>query len=69
MANPFLREKERNLGHFSALSLVGKSLSSLCSTSFQYFSACGGCHSLTETVYFALLSFLGLESSFHDVFS
>ncbi len=49
--------------------LVGKSLSTLCSTSLQYLSTCGGSHSLTETVYFALLSFLGLIGSFHNVFS
>ena len=47
--------------------LVGQSLSTLVSTSLQYVSACGRCHSLTETVYFALLSFLGLISSFHDI--
>ena len=47
--------------------LVGQSLSTLVSTSLQYVSACGRCHSLTETVYFALLSFLGLISSFHNI--
>ncbi len=46
--------------------LVGQSLTALCSTSFQNLSTCGGSHSLTEAVYFALLSFLGLISSFHN---
>ena len=49
--------------------LVRKSLATFCSTSLQHLSTCGGSHSLTETVYFALLSFLGLISSFHDLFS
>jgi hypothetical protein len=55
-------------GGFS-IGLVGQSLSALVSTSFQYVSACRRCHSFTEAVYFALLSFLGLISSFHDIFS
>ncbi len=45
---------------------MGKSFSTLCATALQHLSACRGSHSLTETVYFALLSFLGLESSFHN---
>ncbi len=45
--------------------LVGKSLSTLISAAFQNLSACGGCHSFTETVYFASLSFFGLIGSFH----
>ena len=75
MANPFLWEKERNCYLFSIFvfqkrrELVGKSLSSLCSTSLQNLSACRRCHSLTETVYFTSLSFLGLISSFHNLFS
>ena len=46
---------------------MGQSLSTLISTSFQYVSARRGCHSLTEAVYLALLSFLGLISSFHNI--
>ena len=46
--------------------LVGQSLSTLVSTSFQHVSACRRCHSFTEAVYLALLSFLGLISSFHN---
>lgn len=46
---------------------MSKSLSAFCSTSLQHLSACGGRHSLTETVYFALLSFLGLIRSFHNL--
>ena len=46
---------------------MGQSLSALVSTSLEYVSTCGRCHSLTETVYFTLLSFLGLISSFHDI--
>ena len=47
--------------------LVGQSLSALVSTSFQHVSTCRRCHSFTEAVYLALLSFLGLISSFHNV--
>ena len=47
--------------------LVGQSLSTLVSTSFQHVSACRRCHSFTEAVYLALLSFLGLISSFHNI--
>ena len=47
--------------------LVGQSLSALVSTSFQHVSACRRCHSLTETVYFASLSFFRLIRSFHDI--
>jgi len=46
---------------------VGQSLSALISASFQYVSARCRCHSLTEAVYLALLSFLGLISSFHNI--
>jgi len=70
MGNPFLDKKSRK-GAFVLLiyRLVGKSLSALISASFQNLSSCGGSHSLTEAVYFALLSFLGLISSFHNLFS
>ncbi len=47
--------------------LVGQSLSALVSTSFQNVSASRRCHSFTEAVHLALLSFLGLISSFHNV--
>ncbi len=79
MANPLLSarlcERKGILPYFISLErmillhfrrLVGQSLSALISTSFQYLSTGSGSHSLTETVYFALLSFLGLESSFHN---
>ena len=46
---------------------MGQSLSALVSTSFQHVSACRRCHSFTEAVYLALLSFLGLISSFHNI--
>ena len=46
---------------------MGQSLSALISSSFQNSSTCGGSHSLTESVYFALLSFLGLVGSFHNI--
>ena len=70
MGTPLLLEKRKGiLLYLLFLRLVGKSLSTLCSTSLQYLSTCGGSHSLTETVYFALLSFLGLIGSFHDFFS
>jgi len=49
--------------------LVGQSLSTLSAASLQYLSACGRCHSLTETVYFASLSLFGLIRSFHNTFS
>ena len=49
-----------------SVQLVGQSLSALVSTSFQHVSACRRCHSFTEAVYLALLSFLGLISSFHN---
>ena len=52
--------------HFLYWELVGKSLSTFCSASLENFSSCGRCHSLTETVYFALLSLFGLISSFHN---
>ena len=77
MANPLLWEKERNslvfftvyplydLRRFSRL--VGKSLSTLITTTFQHSSACRRSHSFTESVYFASLSFLGLVSSFHNL--
>ncbi len=70
MGNPFLDKKSRK-GALVLLiyRLVGKSLSALSSASFQNLSACGGSHSLTEAVYLALLSFLGLISSFHNLFS
>ena len=48
---------------------MGKSLSAFISSSLKHLSSCGGSHSLTETVYFALLSFFGLERSFHNLFS
>ena len=54
-------------GGFMSFQLVGQSLSTLVSTSFQHVSACRRCHSFTEAVYLALLSFLGLISSFHNV--
>jgi hypothetical protein len=49
--------------------LVGQSLAALIATTLQNLSASGRCHSLTEAMYFALLSFFGLECSFHDTFS
>ena len=48
---------------------MGQSLSALIATTLQNLSASGRCHSLTETVYFALLSLFGLISSFHNTFS
>ena len=73
MANPFLRiSKERNFVKYSYFlkgRLVGQSLATLIATTFQNLSASRRCHSLTETVYFALLSLFGLECSFHDTFS
>jgi len=67
MANPLLLKKGKEFV-FSYIKngLVGQSLSALVSTSFQNFSAGSRCHSLTETVNFALLSFLGLIGSFHN---
>ena len=47
--------------------LVGQSLSTLCSTSLQYLSACGRSHSLAEAVYFTSLSLFGLIGSLHDL--
>ena len=44
-----------------------KSFSTLIATTFQHSSSCRGSHSLTETVYFASLSFFGLVSSFHNI--
>lgn len=49
--------------------LVGQSLSALIAATLQNLSACRRCHSLTETMYLALLSFFGLISSFHNTFS
>ena len=49
--------------------LVGQSLSAFVATTFQHVSACRRSHSLTETVYLALLSLFGLISSFHNTFS
>ena len=46
---------------------MGKSLSTLISTTFQNLSASRRSHSLTETVYFASLSFFGLVRSFHTI--
>ena len=46
---------------------MGKSLSTLISAVLQHLSASRRCHSLTETVYFASLSFLGLVGSFHNI--
>ena len=46
---------------------MSKSLSAFISTSLQHLSASRRSHSLTETVHFALLSFLGLISSFHNL--
>ena len=48
---------------------MGQSLAALIATTLQNLSASGRCHSLTEAMYFALLSFFGLECSFHDTFS
>ena len=48
---------------------MGQSLTALITTTLQNLSACGRCHSLTEAVYFALLSLFGLECSFHNTFS
>lgn len=50
---------------FHALSR--KLFSALVSSSFKYLSAGGGGHSLSETVYFASLSFFGLVSPFHMI--
>ena len=49
--------------------LVGQSLSAFIAASFQHSSACRRCHSLTEAVYFALLSLFGLIRSLHNSFS
>mgnify|MGYP003305761927 CR=1 FL=1 len=54
-------------GGFSYVLLVGQSLAALISTSFQYLSASRRSHSLAETMYLALLSFLGLISSLHNI--
>ena len=48
---------------------MGQSLATLIATTFQNLSTSRRCHSLTEAVYFALLSFFGLECSFHNTFS
>ena len=62
--------------HFNALggheleyelsALRGDDGSALSSAAGKHFSAALGGHSLTETVNFALLSFLGLVGSFHN---
>ena len=45
---------------------MGQSLSALIAATLQNLSASRRCHSLTEAVYLALLSFFGLISSFHN---
>ena len=45
---------------------MGKSFSTLVTTTLQYVSACRRGHSFTETVYFASLSFFGLVRSLHN---
>ena len=52
---------------FCPFFLVGQSLSAFISTAFQHVSSCGRRHSLTESVHFASLSFLGLIRSFHNL--
>lgn len=47
--------------------LVRQSLSALVATSFQHLSTCRRCHSLTEAVHLALLSFFGLIRSLHTI--
>ena len=70
MGKPFLYKKGKEFVFIIHLKrLVSKSLSALCSTSLQHLSACGRCHSLTETVYFTSLSLFGLIRSFHFSFS
>ena len=49
--------------------LVGQSLAALITTTLQNLSTSRRCHSLTEAVYFALLSLFRLECSFHNTFS
>ena len=48
---------------------MGQSLAALIATTLQNLSTSRRCHSLTEAVYFALLSLFGLECSFHNTFS
>ena len=45
---------------------MGESCSSLLASSLEHFSAVCGSHSLSESVYFASLSFLGLICSEHN---
>ena len=46
---------------------MGKSFSTLIATALQHLSACRRCHSLTESVYLASLSFFRLIRSFHNI--
>ena len=66
MANPLLYAKERNTLE-KKLFLVGKSFSTLIATTLQHLSACRRCHSFSESVYFASLSFFRLIRSFHNI--
>ena len=66
MANPFLLKGKEFASIRFQFRLVGQSLSALITASFKHSSACGSRHSLAEAVYLALLSFLGLISSFHN---
>lgn len=66
MANPFPCIRERKFSFYLFEELVGKSLSTFCSSSLQNLSAGSRRHSFAETVYFTRLSFLGLVGSFHN---
>ena len=78
MANPLLLDKRKGIVVICLIlvfqrsarklrELVGQSLSALSATSLENLSACGRCHSLTETVYFAFLSLFRLIRSFHNI--
>lgn len=54
-----------NFLHYSGVPSGGKFLSAFCASSLNDSSAVRGGHSLSESVHFASLSFLGLISSFH----
>ena len=54
---------------FHHLPLCRKLVSAFCSSSSENVSATFACHSFTEAVYFAALSFFRLISSFHFAFS
>ena len=78
MANPLLYGKGKEFVKHTicfyllkniGLRLVGQSLAALIATTLQNLSTSRRCHSLTEAVYFALLSLFGLECSFHNTFS